>query len=430
MKTFQIINLGCPKNLTDAEEISYNLKKAGYDISNDRKTEIAVINTCAFLKSAIKESKDVIREFIKLKKEKKIKKIIVSGCLVERIKEKLLLEFPEIDNIIGINSISKIKEALQNKKADKSYILPEDNSISSHNRLRLTVRHSAYIKIADGCNNNCSYCAIPQIRGRLRSKPIEQILSETDALADSGAIEISLIAQDTTSYGLDLYKKPMLKSLLKKLVLNKKIKWLRLMYMYPDRIDAELLKIIRDNDVICHYMEMPIQHISDNILKKMNRTSDEKTIRNKIELIKKIIPDMALRTSFIVGFPTENEKDFNKLINFVEETKFNNLAIFKYSREYSTKAYSIEKQIPYREKNLRYKYLLKTQSRILDKINLNLIDKKLDVLIDYGNIGRTYMDAPEIDGKVYIKNASPKSGNIIKAKIIAAQGYNREAVKM
>jgi ribosomal protein S12 methylthiotransferase len=222
----------------------------------------------------------------------------------------------------------------------------------------------------------------------------------------------------------------MLKSLLKKLVLNKKIKWLRLMYMYPDRIDAELLKIIKDNNVICHYMEMPIQHISDNILKKMNRTSDEKTIRNKIELIKKIIPDMALRTSFIVGFPTENEKDFNKLINFVKEIKFNNLAIFKYSREYGTKAYSIEKQIPYREKNLRYKYLLKTQSRILDKINLNLIDKKLDVLIDYGNIGRTYMDAPEIDGKVYIKNASPKSGNIIKAKIIAAEGYNREAVKI
>jgi len=422
VKKFNIISLGCPKNLVDSEEISYKISKLGYELTLSENSDISIINTCAFLKSAVRESEKIIENQIKFKKEGKIKKIIVCGCLVEREKEKLLKKYPEIDIIIGINSIHKLENAIKNRE---SLILPTSD-LYSQNRLRLTLKHSAYLKISDGCDNNCSYCLIPSIRGKLRSKTIEILIKEAIALADSGVKELNIIAQDTTSYGIDIYKKPALKDLLKKLIKIKKIKWIRLMYIYPDRIDRELLEIIKDSN-ICHYLEMPLQHISDNVLEKMNRISSEKIIREKIELIKKIIPDMSIRTTFIVGFPGESEKDFNKLINFVKDIKFNNLAVFKYSREKGTKAFNLNNQISSKIKNFRYKELLKTQAEVVDKINKDLIGKDFEILMDNENIGRAYFDAPDIDGYISFEDKKVP-GTFLKAKIIEAKGYHRKAI--
>jgi len=422
VKKFNIISLGCPKNLVDSEEISYKISKLGYELTLSENSDISIINTCAFLKSAVKESEKIIENQIKLKKEGKIKKIIVCGCLIEREKEKLLKKYPEIDLIIGINSINELEKAIKNRE---SLILPSSD-LYSQNRLRLTLKHSAYLKISDGCDNNCSYCLIPAIRGKLRSKTIEILIKEAIALADSGVKELNIIAQDITSYGIDIYKKPALKDLLKKLIKIKKIKWIRLMYIYPDRIDRELLEIIKDSN-ICHYLEMPLQHISDNVLKKMNRISSEKIIREKIELIKKIIPDMAIRTTFIVGFPGESEKDFNKLINFVKDIKFNNLAVFKYSREKGTKAFDLNNQISSKIKNFRYRELLKTHAEVVDKINKDLIGKDFEILMDNENIGRAYFDAPDIDGYISFEDKKVP-GTFLKAKIIEAKGYHRKVV--
>ena len=422
MKKFNIISLGCPKNLVDSEEISYKISKLGYELTLSENSDISIINTCAFLKSAVKESEKIIENQIKLKKEGKIKKIIVCGCLIEREKEKLLKKYPEIDLIIGINSINELEKAIKNRE---SLILPSSD-LYSQNRLRLTLKHSAYLKISDGCDNNCSYCLIPAIRGKLRSKTIEILIKEAIALADSGVKELNIIAQDITSYGIDIYKKPALKDLLKKLIKIKKIKWIRLMYIYPDRIDRELLEIVKDSN-ICHYLEMPLQHISDNVLKKMNRISSEKIIREKIELIKKIIPDMAIRTTFIVGFPGESEKDFNKLINFVKDIKFNNLAVFKYSREKGTKAFDLNNQISSKIKNFRYRELLKTHAEVVDKINKDLIGKDFEILMDNENIGRAYFDAPDIDGYISFEDKKVP-GTFLKAKIIEAKGYHRKVV--
>lgn len=424
MKKYQLISLGCPKNLTDAEELAWHLDSLGYALSSSGNTDIAVINTCAFLKSAVKESEGVIEKYIALKKRGKVGKIIISGCLVEREREKLLEKYPEVDAIVGISSLSQIINSI---KKNESYILPHSGRFQGGNRLRLTLPHSAYLKIADGCDNRCSYCTIPAIRGGLRSKPEARIVSEAASLARSGAVEISLIAQDTAVYGTDLYGRPALKNLLKKLSKMKGVKWLRLMYMYPDGIDRELLNLIKDSDNICHYLEMPLQHISDPVLKRMNRRSSEKEIRKKLELIKKYVPDMAVRTTFIAGFPGETEKDFKKLLSFVKEAQFNNLAVFKYSREKGTPAFDYPEQVNANLKAERYAGLLRAQSSVVDGMNSGLIGREMEILMDSPKTGRTYMDAPDIDGSVEVKGGDFKPGDFVKARITEALGYRRKA---
>lgn len=423
VKKFSIVSLGCPKNLTDAEEISSLMSSSGYRLSMDERVEIAVINTCAFLKSAVKESEGVIEEYINLKKKGLIKKIIVTGCLVERARWEILEKYPEIDAVVGISSLGMLKEAL----SGQSFILGHEKKLFTSSRLLLTKKHSVYLKISDGCDNRCAYCAIPSIRGPLRSKPAESVIQEAAALAERGAVEISLIAQDLTAYGRDIYGRPMLGELLKKLSRIKKIKWFRLMYVYPDLLDRELLEIIKDSGNICHYLEMPLQHISDHILERMNRRSREKTIREKISLARKIIPDIAIRSTFIVGFPGESRRDFSRLLSFVKEAEFENLAVFKYSREKGTAAWNMGETVPASLKNERYKNILNAQSAVVDRRNMTLLGREASILADSQFSGRTYADAPEIDGRIET-DFNMKSGEFYRVKITGAEGYIRKAV--
>ncbi len=429
-----IISLGCPKNLTDAEVMAGHLAASGFELTTDEsEADVVLINTCAFLNSAVKESETVIKRFITLKKRGKISKIAVTGCLVEREKKQLLDRFPQVDAVVGINALDSVGSALNSKN---NFILPATLPLTAPKlKVRLTAPHSAYLKIADGCDNRCSYCAIPVIRGPFRSKPLEEVVGEAGKLAASGAREISLIAQDTTSYGMDIYGRPMLYELLKKLLKLNGVSWLRLMYVYPEKLSLELLKLMRDEGKICRYLDMPLQHISDNVLKRMNRRSTEKSIRARIASIKKFMPDIAFRTNFIVGFPGETEKDFDKLRAFVAETGFDNVGVFAYSREPGTPAAAYPDQVLEKVKIERMNDLISVQSRVVDRINAGLTGKTVKVLMDSGDFGRTFRDAPEIDGKVKVnlkppatsrkRRPQPKTGELIEVKITGASGYLR-----
>ena len=434
-----IISLGCPKNLTDAEVLAGQLAEAGYELTADEtKADVALINTCAFLNSAVKESEAEIERFLSLKKRGKIAKIAVTGCLAERDKGLLLKKFPQIDAVVGINALDRINSALS---GESRCVLPATVPLTAPKlKLRLTAPHTAYLKAADGCDNRCTYCAIPSIRGRFRSKKLEEVVEEARDLAASGAREISLIAQDTTSYGMDLYGRPRLNELLKKLLKLDGVDWLRLMYVYPEKVSPEILKLMRAEEKICHYLDMPLQHISDNVLKRMNRRSTERSIKAKIASIRRFVPDLAFRTNFIVGFPGETEKDFNKLTQFVAGTEFDNVGVFAYSREPGTPAAKLPGQVPEKVKIERMNALIGVQSRVVDAKNAALIGKTVKVLMDSADLGRTYRDAPEIDGKVQVVQAAghksqvtsrkttrqkPKAGEFLSVKITAAEGYLR-----
>lgn len=396
-----IVSLGCPKNLTDAEVMAGQLTAIGFELTADEsEAEIALINTCAFLKSAVKESEREIKRFVSLKERGALSKIAVTGCLAERERDALLRKFPQIDAVVGINALERINSAVN---GNETCIVAAAAPLSAPKlKARLTAPHTAYLKIADGCGNHCSYCAIGLIRGPFRSKPLEELAAEAADLAGSGAKEVSLVAQDTTSYGMDLYGRPKVDELLKKLVKISGIKWLRLMYVYPEKLSSETLKLMRDEEKICRYLDLPLQHISDDILRMMKRRSTGRSIRSKLAEIRKTTPDMGLRTSFIVGFPGETEKDFEKLRSFVADARFDNVAVFKYSREPGTSAADLPGQVPEKVKIARLNELVSVQSRVIDKVNHGLLGRTLKVLLDSRSAGRTYRDAPDIDGKVEI----------------------------
>lgn len=433
-----IVSLGCPKNLADAEVMAGRLAAAGLKpAAPGENADVALVNTCAFLGSAVKESEKEIRRFIALKKRGGLRKVLVSGCLVERDRSALLRRFPRVDAFIGINALDRAAEALDGGR--RCLLAPAAGLSAPELKLRLTAPHSAYLKIADGCDNLCSYCAIPAIRGRFRSKPLDQAVGEAADLVRSGAKEISLIAQDTTLYGADLYGRPKLFELLKKLVGIRGLKWLRLMYVYPERVSADILRLIRDEEKLCHYLDMPLQHISDKVLKAMNRRSTGGTIRAKLDEIRRFVPDMALRTSFIAGFPGETAEDYRELRRFVAEAGVDSLAVFPYSREPGTPAAKLSGQIPARIKAARVAGLVDAQSRVIDGINRELTGKTVKVLLDSPVSGRTCRDAPEIDGRVEIKQVTssqspvpsrkrlpqPKAGDFVDVKITGADGYVR-----
>lgn len=426
MKKFYLISLGCPKNLVDSETIASKLTKSGYELTlEEKEASIVVINTCAFLSSAIEESEAVIERYIELKKKKNIE-IVVCGCLVERLKDKLLKKYTDIDFLFGIDSIDEISKI--SEKSKKIFLKPHPEMLNSNDRILLTSPHVAYLKIADGCNNFCSYCTIPKIRGRFRSKPVEYVVEEAKNLSDVGVKELCLIAQDTTSYGVDIYGKPFLTELLKEIEKIKNIKWIRLMYLYPRRIDKKLLIQIKNSKKILRYLEMPVQHISDKILKKMNRKYNKEIIEEKLQLIKSILPDVALRTTVITGFPGETDDDFNELLNFINKYKFNSLSAFKYSREKDTAAYSM-KQIDEKTKEIRYKKIIKAQSMVVDDLNLNMIGKRFKVIFDTKNTARSYFDAPDIDGYFsIINNHNYEPGDFANVKVLKAKGYERKAM--
>lgn len=420
---FFLISLGCPKNLTDSEDFCANLISHGHKMVFDLNlADAVIINTCAFLASSIKEAKDNIKAALKLKAEGKIKKIIVTGCMVDRLKTAVKEEFPEIDLILSISEQARVDKLI---KKEGEFIKKIQTSLSlSPYKMTLTLPHSAYLKVADGCNNRCAYCAIPYIRGNYRSKSMEDVLEEAKIMAEDGVKEFSLIAQDTTSYGQDLYGKPQLEKLIKKLVKIKKLERIRIMYAYPHRVSRELAEIMAGEEKLYPYIDIPLQHMSDKMLKAMRRHAGAAQTKEVLSMLRETVPGIAIRTNFIVGFPGETEADFEELKSFVADFKFDNIGIFEFFREPGTPAYDMKPQISAKIKKERAEALAFVQSRVIDEINKKLIGSEVEVISDGETSGRTYKDAPDIDGTVEF--TSPvEAGRIFKGEIVAAEGYKR-----
>ncbi|MHC2994436.1 MAG: 30S ribosomal protein S12 methylthiotransferase RimO [Candidatus Atribacteria bacterium] len=435
-----IKSLGCPKNLVDSEVICGKLKEKGHKISGQiNNSDLVIINTCSFIKDAVEESIEEILSAVKLKKEGKIKHIIVAGCLPQRyIDNNLSQELPEVDAFLGVGNLLEIDEiierVLQGKKIYQVNRKPDFLYNHTIPRTVLTLQHYAYIKISEGCQNNCSYCLIPQIRGSYRSRKMEDIIEEVKMLSEKQNLsEIILIGQDITLYGIDLYGEYKLAELLKKLSLLelKNLKWIRLLYTHPLHYNDNLIEVIANYPKICPYLDLPLQHISDKILKKMNRPIEKKYIISLINKLRDKIPNLTLRTTFMVGFPGETDQDFEELLNFVKEVRFEKLGAFIFSKEEGTPAYNFTRQIPIRIKKERLEKLMITQQRISKEINHFYLGKEIEVLVDEISsgklkltIGRTQADAPEIDGKVIIKTDKVRAGEFIKVNIIEASEYD------
>jgi len=435
-----IKSLGCPKNFVDTEIICGKLRESGYQVSEKiDSSDIVIINTCSFIRDAVEESIEEILNLIKLKKEGKIKYIIVTGCLPQRYKDdNLSQELPEVDAFLGVGDLldinNVIKRVLQGEQIYKVSLEPK--FLYNHNTPRaiLTPRHYAYIKISEGCQNNCSYCLIPQLRGNYRSRKMEDIIDEVKILSEKQNLsEIILIGQDTTLYGIDLYGEYKLAELLKNLSLLKlnNLKWIRLLYTHPAHYNDELIEVIANSLKICHYLDLPLQHISDKILKRMNRPVKKDYIISLINKLRDRIPNLTLRTTFMVGFPGETDEDFKELLSFVNEFRFERLGTFIFSREEGIPAYDFPQQIPMRIKKERLKELMLTQQPISKEINSTYMGKKIEVLIDEIQsdkpkiaMGRTLADAPEIDGKVIIRTDKAQVGKIIKVKVTEALEYD------
>ena len=420
---FFLISLGCPKNLTNSEEFSARLLAHGHQlVFTPQEADTVIINTCGFISSAVKEGTEEIRHALELKRQGVIKRVAVTGCMVDRYREQMAKDFPEADTVFSIAAQDHVEDLIGQ---DGLFLESLANALYiPEYKMTLTATHTAYLKIADGCNYRCAYCTIPFIRGAYRSKPMEQIVQEARLLTQNGVKEISLIAQDTTSYGVDLYKKPSLVALLKKLLKIRGLGRLRIMYAYPNLVTQELADLMAGEEHIFRYLDIPLQHIADPVLKNMNRQCDGKKIKDTLDMLKKTVPDISLRTNFIVGFPQETQKDFNELKKFVREYEFDNMGVFEYFREKGTAAYAM-KQIPAAVKHQRARELEETQSRVIDKINKRLVGAEMEVIADGADFGRTYKEAPDIDGKVtFTKPVNP--GCIFYGRVVAAQGYERE----
>ena len=436
------ISLGCSKNLIDTEVTIGKFKNHNYKIvNNPKEADIIVVNTCGFIESAKEEAINTILEMAEYKK-KRCKFLIAMGCLVQRYYDELLKALPEVDLFLKIEDYNKMWDKIeglikQNKKSEnlkkefKMTALPMFEEKEYLLREVATGNNYAYLKIGEGCSNMCTYCAIPYIRGLFVSRTMESILKEANKLAKCGIKEIIIIAQDTTKYGIDIYGKPMLSALLKEICKIDGIKWVRFLYSYPEGITDELIKTVKEEEKICKYFDIPIQHISNNILKKMNRKTSKENIENLIEKIRKQIPEVVLRTSLIVGFPGENEKDFEELYEFVQKTKFDKLGVFKYSKEEGTPASNMPDQIHYKTKQARERKIMSLQKEISKEILQKNINKKMDVLIENQSfdgkflIGRTANDVPEEDGVVYIKkNDKNMINKFVKCKITDVSNYD------
>lgn len=410
-------SLGCPKNQVDGEMLLATLQNNGFVITTDEyEAEVIIVNTCGFISDAKKESIDTILELAELKETANLKCLVVAGCLAERYKKSIMAEIPEVDVVLGIGSNSVVASAIlecleKNNKverfADKLCLALDGERVLS------TPPHYAYLKIAEGCDNHCSYCAIPAIRGRFRSREMQNIIDEATHLAKSGVRELIVVAQDTTRYGEDLYKKPMLATLLRKLCKIDGLVWIRVLYCYPERITDELIEVMRDEPKICKYIDIPLQHISDNILKAMNRKSTTETIKTVLCKLRENIPNITIRTTFIAGFPAESEENFAELCDFVKEQRFERLGCFSYSPEEDTKASTLPHQLDEETKRARAETIMREQQLILDEKNesrLGTTDTSvIEGFIPEENLylGRTQSDAPEIDTFICIRSNEP-----------------------
>ena len=428
-KKIALISHGCAKNLVDSELILGLLAENGYEITlNENDANTVIINTCSFIHDAEKESVDSILEMIN-----EGKKVIIAGCLAQKHGKELKKAIPEISALIGTSDFTKIIEVLKNLEGGKEYIEEINNNPNyiypeEIKRQQITVGSSSYLKIADGCNYRCGYCIIPFLRGDYHSRKMEDIISEAKLLVKKGVTEIVLIAQDTTGYGLDLYKKPMLSELLKKLNKIENLGWIRIMYAYPTQMTDELLDTIAQCDKVVKYVDIPLQHSHPDMLKRMNRPAFD--YRPMIENIRKKIPNVTIRTAFIVGYPGETEEEFEHLYNFVKDMKFNKMGVFEYSREKGTSSYSMKPQISKKITHQRYKKLMELQQNISKEINENYIGKTIPCIIENFTddgyvVARSQGDAPEVDGLVYIKTDEPVvPGDIENVKIISCDEYD------
>ena len=414
------ISLGCPKNQMDTEVMLHEILEAGYEMTpEDIEADIIIINTCAFIESAKKEAIDNILDVAWLKENRDLKAIIVTGCLAERYREQIFELLPEVDALIGVGSIHHIVDAVRaveaqiNRKGGcpvgERYTSFEDkNTVKlGGDRVLTTPEYATYLKIAEGCDNCCTYCAIPSIRGRFRSRTMEDIVEEAKDLERLGAKELTLVAQDVTRYGIDLYGHYALADLLQKLTAETTIPWFRILYCYPDKITDELVAELRDNPRVVKYIDMPLQHISNAVLKSMNRHGDGQMIRGVLKKLRDSVPDIVIRTTFIVGFPGETEADFEELAAFMKEQRFEHAGVFTYSREEGTAAYHLPDQIDEQVKQDRMDILMREQMHINEEQNQSRVGKILRVLCeDYDPVsethyGRSFADAPDIDGKVF-----------------------------
>ena len=434
------VSLGCPKNQLDTEVMLHEVATAGYEITpEETEADVVIINTCGFIESAKKESIENILDIAWLKKNRSLKAIIVTGCLAERYRESILEEMPEVDAVLGVGSIHNIVEAIEavtikkKKGSKRKYSSFEDKETVrlGGDRILTTPEYTAYLKIAEGCDNRCAYCAIPDIRGKFRSRPMEDIVEEAKQLEALGVRELNIVAQDTTRYGLDIYGSYKLAELLRAITENTSIPWLRLLYCYPDKITDELVDEIKNNDRVLKYIDMPIQHISDNMLRAMNRHGDSAMIRGVVNKLRTEIPEIVIRTTLIVGFPGESEEDFLELCEFVKEARFEHLGVFPYSREEDTPAYDFDGQIDEQIKQDRADIIMREQLEINTQNNEQAIGKTITVLCeDYDPVasvhfGRSAADAPEIDGKVYFKaERRIAPGSFVKVKIREVLDYD------
>lgn len=434
MTKIGFISLGCSKNLVDSEVMLYNLRSAGFELTPDEEeAEIIVINTCGFIESAKGEAIANILDAAELKKTGKCRHIIATGCLVERYRNQVMEELPEVDALVGIGSLDDIAEACLAVMRGEKYTSFKDKETAKlgGDRIITTEPHTAYLKVSEGCDNLCTYCAIPLIRGRHRSRTVEDIVAEAKKLDAMGIKELNLIAQDTTRYGLDLYGEYSLARLVQAITDATDIPWIRLLYLYPDKITDELIDEFKSNDRLVKYIDIPIQHISDSVLKRMNRHGGQQLIKDAIKKLRESVPGIILRTTAMVGFPGETEEDFAELCEFVKETGFDRFGAFTFSPEEGTAAAEMDGQIDEQIKQDRYDILMQTQLTVSEEKCAANIGKTLTVLCDgYDSTaeiyyGRSYADAPDVDGKVYFTSTSYVApGSFVQVRITEAMDYD------
>ncbi|OGU06430.1 MAG: ribosomal protein S12 methylthiotransferase RimO [Geobacteraceae bacterium GWC2_58_44] len=431
-----LVSLGCPKNLVDAEVMLGYLSRDAYEVTTDEmQADIIVVNTCSFIKEAKQESIDTILDLADRKHDARCRLLIVTGCLPQRYQEELAKELPEVDIFIGTGDYPRIAEIIAEKRTTSEQLCYTGDPNFVYNdelpRLQSSPHYTAYLKIAEGCSNNCAYCVIPALRGAHRSRPLASLLAEAEQLIAGGVKELNLIAQDITAYGRDLPDTPTLEQLIGELAKMEGLKWIRLLYAYPDGVTDSLISLIKNEPKVCKYLDLPIQHISDPILQRMKRRSGEAEIRTLIGKLRSEIPDIAIRTSLIVGFPGETPEDFKKLLQFVEETRFDRLGVFCYSREEGTPAAEMPDQVSERIKRERHKKLMRTQARVSFKHNRTLVDSEEEVLVEgYSEEtelllkGRSSRQAPDVDGLVYITAGNANVGDIVRLKITDSSDYD------
>ena len=435
MMKILFISLGCDKNLVDSEVMLGLLAEKGYGFTDDEtQADTIVVNTCCFIGDAKEESVNTILEMAEWKNQGKLKGLIVTGCLAERYREEILKEIPEVDAVVGTASYDRIAEVIEQAAAGEQKLLYGNTDrlvMTETGRILTTGGHYAHLKIAEGCDKHCTYCIIPKLRGRYRSFPMEKLVKEAQELADQGVKELILVAQETTMYGTDLYGEKKLHELLKELCRIRGIRWIRIQYCYPEEIYEELIRTIREEPKICHYLDLPIQHASDRILKRMGRRTTRQDLQKIIGRLREEIPDICLRTTLITGFPQETEEEHEELMDFVDEMEFDRLGVFPYSPEEDTPAACMEGQIPEEIKEARRDELMELQQDISFEKAEAMIGKELWCMVEgkvadeYAYVARTYKDAPGVDGYIFIQTmAELMSGDFVKVHVTGADEYD------